>query len=1116
MRIIKLALWMLLLSLPVRCFATTWYVSAIGGTRYSANNTSGQCNGQAYAAYPGTGVNQPCAFNDWRLLYDNQTYGSLTWVIAGSDTVILDNNQKWRVGFGPTASNADNWCYGDDGPAACFNPPIPPGTPTNPTRILGINYQDCANGHIPIPGQMTQMFGGFTDSVVLSLYSTQNVDVECIELTSHQTCIQHGSPAVPYTCNDTSSPVDDYASNGFGTNNTTAGITMTNMWIHGLTNDCEHGSLGPGALTLTGVDLSTCGDSIVNFDDGTLSAAGATYNILYSIVEYGGCNQEYPLVHAIPVESCYGQSNGGYGDGLGTVPGAPINMTIDHTIFRYSTQDGFDGGHIQTGNATLKVTNSVAYGNGGQGFKWGPNFTTVTFENNLLVANCNRMAAPLDGAPAGYNANLGDFCRAGDMLSFNYINGGQILIANNTFLSYASTSYDVQCQDLGSTPSCATTVLNFNNNVTLLYGNTSTVLEGALPGGWCGQGCNTSTLILGNFNRKNNLYYGMRGSCIANDTTQLSATNETATDEVCADPLLQNEVTNAVQLNTNLEYALDVVAGPRFGFGGIEPPGFYLTSGSPAVHTGVPISGLTTDYAGLAYATPPSMGALELETYAYQADKLVDMIAVNTHICQSGFPNSIYRNNAAQVEAAFKNSGIRHYRDCFVNPTVDTAAVGIFNTLAGQGMTGDFIHNSTTENDTTFANYVNGVDEFEPVNEDDGAVTSASGANNFHTYLTNFPTLMPANAGQYKVLGPSFANLVSSSPNLSNGGFYYSPSILPTFTLTGGAGTGMTCTTTTAAVPTGYYPNGYYVTGCSCTGGTGYTSAPTAVIAGSGCSYGLGNGATATIGVSGGAAASCTIQNLAIAGLYGVNNVHYYPAGYYPEFSGYGGNNCQGYGYGSLAWALTSMNVNSTSLPSQITEEGYYNIIGYANGLPEKNSAAYFTRFLLLDFLNNIKRVYLYQLIDIQLNSYHEFIASPGAETQWAYGLIRNDFSYKPQFYAISSLIHLLQDPGPTFTTQPLAFTVTGSTANVRTMLFQKRTGVWMVAVWIASSGYNTNSPYNATPVTPQSVTVTVNGGPRVHVLYQMDQGGGIVTTSESTAALTFNATDVPAFLQIL
>ena len=94
-------------------------------------------------------------------------------------------------------------------------------------------------------------------------------------------------------------------------------------------------------------------------------------------------------------------------------------------------------------NYTLSITNSIARSNGGGTFKWGAAPTNVIFTNNLSEANCNRMGFPLTGAPTSYNANLADFCRSGDAVSFNLLNNGKVLMANNTFITYASTSFDI-------------------------------------------------------------------------------------------------------------------------------------------------------------------------------------------------------------------------------------------------------------------------------------------------------------------------------------------------------------------------------------------------------------------------------------------------------------------------------------------------------------------------------------------------------------------------------------------------------------------------------------------------------------------------------------------------
>src|SRR5258708_2327281 len=78
----------------------TWYVNGGGGTRYSSNQPAGQCNGTSSAAYPGSGVNQNCAFKDIRSLWtDGSNPGDPKagapgwgWIGSSGDTYLIDCN----------------------------------------------------------------------------------------------------------------------------------------------------------------------------------------------------------------------------------------------------------------------------------------------------------------------------------------------------------------------------------------------------------------------------------------------------------------------------------------------------------------------------------------------------------------------------------------------------------------------------------------------------------------------------------------------------------------------------------------------------------------------------------------------------------------------------------------------------------------------------------------------------------------------------------------------------------------------------------------------------------------------------------------------------------------
>jgi hypothetical protein len=567
----------------------TWYIRSDGGTRYSANVTTGQCDGQADTAYSGTGVNQHCAFNDVRYLWDDQSWQNSAWVIAGGDTVIIRGG-PWRVGYSSN-DNSNVWCFGQSGgPYGCTNPPIPAGSATQHTQILGENYASCGSH-----GSETQLFGGFGLQITLNLRGAQFVDVKCIELTRHSQCIQHGYPVSPSGCNSSFPGEDDYATDGIFTDVNTHDLLLQDMWIHGFP---DRGIIGPigGTVTATRVDIAFNGMAGWDFDDGTGSNNGngtasinGVWNLNQTTIEWSGCNQEYPAVDAIPVSSCYSQSTGGYGDGVGSPPGTCLAANINGSSFHNNTQDGLDLGHGDTGtNCPLTITNSTAYANNGGTMKWGPNENPAVFENNVILANCLRMSLPISGAPSSYNANLSDFCRAGDAISFNFRNSGSALFANNTVVSYAPTTFDTQCWDAPGEGSpgdagtgCANATLTMENNLVFGYDNPSTYSMGGQQGG---PGLVYYRDPLGTVSGSNNLYFGIGHG--------YSCSTASAPKGICQDPKFVNE-----PIFTD-ETSLD-----NFNFN--------VTPGTPAKGVGIFLPSLTLDYSGTQRPNPPSIGALE-------------------------------------------------------------------------------------------------------------------------------------------------------------------------------------------------------------------------------------------------------------------------------------------------------------------------------------------------------------------------------------------------------------------------------------------------------------------------------------------------------------------------
>jgi hypothetical protein len=570
--------------------AATWYARADGGTRYSAQAHSGQCDGKADVAYPGSGTNRHCAFNDVRYMWMDGTYGNSAWVISGGDTVVIRgcaaspyqqhaDAPHCRIGWDKATGNDSQnfWCAGVNAFWGCSMPPPPSGTSSQHTRILGA----CAYGTYTCnlvtsypytSNNLTQLFGGFNVGAVMYLSGSHYVDVEGLEITSHNgKCTRVGAPAYPAWCS-TDLPLSDFAKWGIITTNTTSNIILQDLYIHGLATEGIGGPIG-GPFTLTRVFVGFNAFAGWNFDDGhsTPDAPGSSITASHVTMEGNGCLEEYPIVHKqFPALSCWDSNSGGFGDSWSGQDTKLDSFVCDHCVMAYNTKDGFIGPH--TVIHYLKITNSESYGNMGQQWKWGtsPDSTTI-FENNLTVGDCRRMAEPLPGAPPGYNRHLSGFCRAaGDVFAFFAAANSTVLIANNTVVGYSATTFDLGCSPAGA---CNSTAFTFTNNIFLGY-----FLKGAEPPGLIYSEDHSVKV-----NASHNIEYGNRSgyACRSGD--------------ICSDPHLVNEPPQQGWTNQTF----------------LDNFNYYPSGGSPANGHGTLITGVSSDYFGISRPNPPSIGAVE-------------------------------------------------------------------------------------------------------------------------------------------------------------------------------------------------------------------------------------------------------------------------------------------------------------------------------------------------------------------------------------------------------------------------------------------------------------------------------------------------------------------------
>ena len=590
---------------------TTWFIRADGGTRYDAVQVpAGQCDGQGDAAYPGTGVNQHCAFKTFHYLYDfgncpgtggfcSGSYGF--WAIAGGDTVVVrscaavpgeinPSNPNCRLGWSAPTGTANIWCN-SQGNNGCANPTIPAGTSGAHTRILaGCAYDStpgpCNTGNVTNRANLTQLYGGFGLTWAFNLSATQYVDVEGIELTTHNGVCTYGiGNPYPRACNS-NQPLDDYAQDGFLFDNTSSNITLQDVYIHGFNADGLYGPIG-GPITMTRVFSGFNAHAGWNFADNsdTPDAPGSSITANYVEMTGNGCSEQYPITNPqFPALGCWDSGTGGFGDAWSGQDTELDSFVCHHCVMYYNTKDAFIGPHTQIAN--LDIQDSVSIGNMGAQWKWAsaPN-STVLFQNNLTITNCTRMTSILPGAYENFNHNTGNpgaylatYCRGGGA-GFAFITRqgstnhfyGNTVIGASTIIFQENCGYYVPGNIFIQETNCGSVPNTFTGNNFLGYIDPN---QGTDPPALFYAETPSIHFTPSSYNNEFGLKSGTGDACGTNNIT-------------CVDPLLTNEPAQPWP-------------GSEAGLDAYNPfaPGnsFYPAPNSPLIHAGVPLTGSTTDY----------------------------------------------------------------------------------------------------------------------------------------------------------------------------------------------------------------------------------------------------------------------------------------------------------------------------------------------------------------------------------------------------------------------------------------------------------------------------------------------------------------------------------------
>lgn len=145
-----------------------------------------------------------------------------------------------------------------------------------------------------------------------------------------------------------------------------------------------------------------------------------------------------------------------------------------------------------------------------------------------------------------------------------------------------------------------------------------------------------------------------------------------------------------------------------------------------------------------------------------------------------------------------------------------------------------------------------------------------------------------------------------------------------------------------------------------------------------------------------------------------------------------------GYPQPTLWYDLRRYRAAAPGLRTWVTETGYYTTRG-TDGVDERVQASYLLQTLLYNFQHDVVRTYLYELMD----------ESTLLDTEYHYGLFRNDHSPKPVAMQIHNLASLLaEDQGSRPSSPDGDLRVAFGDPKVKQVTLRRKDGSYVVLFW--------------------------------------------------------------------
>ncbi len=424
-----IVLFMGLFGASVEADAATYYVRPLGGD-------ATQCKGNANVDYPGSGTDQDCAWKhpSWAL---GVSVGAQPR-ISGGDTLIIANG-SYSIGYG--APNSDQGGCSTLFAYDCYPRAIPAGTSGAPTRILGEGWNTGC--------KVKPELWATQRNNVLNLIGSNWTQVSCLEITDHSPCIENHWQA-QYRCARDNYPHGTWGSIGIMAHSA-SNVTLTDLDIHGMAST----GINAGFIqnwTVERTRITANGSSGWNGDYAGIPSSDNSGNFVFRDVEisWNGCSENYP---SLAIVACWGQQNGGYGDGFGLASSAGTWLFEDSSV-HHNSSDGLDLLYLQQ-SASTTFRRVKAFANAGNQLKASG---TVLIENSYVYGYCQYFFGRYGGA-----MGIGDSCRAnGNALSINIPTTNAGVRAT---IRYSTISGTGDCLVLLSGKNPTSTIVNIENSV---------------------------------------------------------------------------------------------------------------------------------------------------------------------------------------------------------------------------------------------------------------------------------------------------------------------------------------------------------------------------------------------------------------------------------------------------------------------------------------------------------------------------------------------------------------------------------------------------------------------------------------------------------------------------